>query len=104
MNLQQQPNSQMVYHANTGFANLPFDVESELQLYSRIFITKFDVFKIVSCCDSWHKIIGETKDGDKKLLFTSYIHSDCFNCCKQCVLGGLCCGYACYNSIMFDSR
>lgn len=106
MNLQQQPDPQLVYHVNTGTASLPFDVESELHKYSKIFITKeFDAFKIVSCCDSSnrdYKILGETKDGDKKLLFTSYIHSDCCNCCEQCVIGELCCGYACCNTIIFQ--
>lgn len=95
-----------VHNINSRTTTLPFDAETELSKYSRIFISKeYDAFKIVCCCQSVnrdYKIFGETKDGDKKLLFTSSPHFQCCNCCNQCIIGDLCCGYVCCNSIIFQ--
>ena len=101
-----QPDPVLVYKVNTGPTSLPFDVESELNKYSRIFISKeFDVFRIVSCCEASNRdyiIYVDTEDGDKKILFTSNYHYKCCKCCEQCIFGDLCCGYVCCDSIMFQ--
>lgn len=93
------------YKANTN-RNLPFDVTEELQNYSRIFVAReFDPFRIVHCCEGISRdylIFGEKPDGDKNLLFTSHIHFECCNCCDQCIIGCLCAGYACCDSIVFQ--
>jgi hypothetical protein len=91
--------------ANTN-TNLPFDVTEGLQKYSRIFVAKeVDPFRIVHCCEAINRdylIFGEEEDGSKKLLFNSHIHFECCKCCDQCVVGFLCCGYACCDSIVFQ--
>ena len=96
----------LVYKINTGITNLPLDVEVDLQKYPQIFITRvFDVFRIVHCCEAASRdyiIYGETKEGDKKVLFTSNYHFECCNCCEQCIFGCFCCGYACCDSILFQ--
>lgn len=98
-----QPQPVLTYKVNTGPVSLPFDVETDLQKYSRIFITKeFDPFRIVHSCEAPfrdYKVYGETKDGDKKVLFTSVYHYECCNCCEQCIIGELWCGYACCDTI-----
>jgi hypothetical protein len=99
-----EPN--LIYRVNTGITNLPFDVEAELEKFSRIYITKeFDPFRLVNCFEAAtrdYEIYGETKDGDKKLLFTSVIHFECCNCCEQYIIGDFCCAYACCDSIIFQ--
>lgn len=101
--IQAQP--ALVYKTNTN-TNLPFDVTEGLQKYSRIFVAKeVDPFRIVHCCEAINRdylIFGEEEDGSKKLLFNSHIHFECCKCCDQCVVGFLCCGYACCDSIVFQ--
>lgn len=107
MNLRQQ-DPVLVYKVNTGGgpSALPLDVETELDKYTKVFITKeYDLFKVVSCfeaADRDYKVYVETKEGDKKILFTSEIHSECCNCCEQCILGCFCFAYACCHSIVFQ--
>ena len=90
----------------TKNTSLPFDVTEELEKYSRIFITKeVDPFRIIHCFEAMSRdyiIYGETKDEDKKLLFTCHNHFECCNCCEQCIIGCLCFGYACCDSIIFQ--
>lgn len=101
-----QPTPTLVYKVNTGTTSLPYNVEEDLEKYSRVFITKeFDMFRLVHCCEAAsrdYKIYGETKERDKKLLFTSSPHFECCNCCEQCLVGLLCVGYACCDSIVFQ--
>lgn len=96
----------MVYKINTGSTSLSFNPETDLDKYSRIFISKgYDPFKLVCWCESLnrdYKIFGETKDRDKKLLFTCSPHFQCCKCCDQCIIGDLCFGYVCCNSIIFQ--
>lgn len=100
------PNAVEKYNINIGNTSLPFDVKSELSKYSTIFIVKeFDPFSLVCLCEASNRdyiIYSENEEGDKKILFTSSSHSKCCKCCEQCVLGYLCCGYACCDSIEFQ--
>jgi len=103
-NIPQEP--VMVYRVNTGVTNLPFDVESDLDKYSKVYITReFDPFRIVHCCETPirdYKIQVDSKEGDKKTLFSAILHYKCCNCCDQYVIGFLWCGYACCDSIQFQ--
>lgn len=85
---------------------LPFDAQSELEKYSKIYICKeYDPFKIVHCFESFnpdYRIYGDTSEGDKKVLFTTSYHYECCSCLRQCICGYLCCGYACCDSIHFQ--
>ena len=105
VNIMQNVEPTLVYKV-TNTTSLPFDVETELEKYSRIFITKeFDMFRIVHLYEAAmrdYKIFGETKDGDKKLLFTCNHHFECCVCCEQFVIGCIFCGYVCCNSIMYQ--
>lgn len=96
----------IVYKINAGATTLPLDVESELQKYSKIFIAKeYDPFRIIHCFEASNRdyiIYVETKEGDKKVLFTSNYHYECCNCCEQCIIGAFCCGYACCDTIQFQ--
>ena len=104
-NLTTQVQPVLVYKVNKN-TSLPFDVTEELEKYSRIFVTKeVDPFRIIHCFEAASRdylIYGETKDGDKKLLFTCHNHFECCNCCDQYIIGGLCCVYACCDSIVFQ--
>lgn len=96
----------LIYKPNMGATNLPLDVESELEKYHTIYIGKeYDPFRIVHCFEAMnrdYRIYVETKEGDKKILFTSNYHYECCNCCEQCIIGAICCGYACCDSIQFQ--
>jgi hypothetical protein len=101
---------QLYEKSNPKPTSLPLNVEEDLKKYSRIYITKeFDPFRLVHCCELMYRdymIYGEIKGEhnvlDKKLLFTSAYHYKCCNCCEQCIIGCLCCGYACCDSIQFQ--
>ena len=94
--------------ANT--INIPFIVSEDLKKYSRIYITKqFHPFRLVHCCETpfrdyeiYGEIEGKHKILDKKLLFTSALHYECCNCCEQFIIGDLCCGYVCCDTIQFQ--
>ena len=100
---QQQP--ELIIKVKTN-VSIPFDVEEDLEKYSRIYITKqFNPFRIVHCFEAPTRdyiIYGEKEDEDIKLLFTCHTHYECCNCCEQCVVGCICCGYACCDSILFQ--
>ena len=101
-----QAEPELVYKVNAGAGSLPLDIESDLDKYSKIYITReYDPFRIVHCFEAPLRdyiIHGETKDGDKKILFSAINHFKCCNCCDQCIVGYLCCGYACCHSIQFQ--
>ena len=86
-----QAEPELVYKVNAG---------------AKIYITReYDPFRIVHCFEAPLRdyiIHGETKDGDKKILFSAINHFKCCNCCDQCIVGYLCCGYACCHSIQFQ--
>ena len=102
----QQPQAFII--SNPLMATLPFNVSTDLNMFSRIFIVKeFDKFRIFHCCDSFssdYKIYGELPDGDKKLLFTSSHHFECCKCCDDCHINFCCClfTYFCCDSIVFQ--
>lgn len=105
-----QQGSNLVYNVNIPSkpvtTSLPFDVENDLDKYSKIYISRqVDPFRIVSCYEAVERdyiIQGETGSGDKKILFTSSVHNECCECCDQYVIGYFCCGYACCDSILFQ--
>ena len=74
---------------------IPFDVSTELDQYSKVFISKeIDHFRNIHCFESIgqdYKIYGELPDGDKKILFTSKKHFQCFNCFDDCSINICCC-------------
>ena len=94
----------------TKTMTIPFVIEEDLKKYSRIYITKqFNPFRIVHCCEAPfrdYEIYGEApgahKVPEKKLLFTSSLHYECCDCCDHYVIGDLCCGYVCCDSIQFQ--
>ena len=107
----QQPQAFIV--SNPLVATLPFNVSTDLNMFSRIFIVKeFDKFRIFHCFDSFspdYRIYGELPDGDKKLLFTSSHHFECCKCCEDCHINFFFCGpigflftYYCCDSIVFQ--
>lgn len=103
-----QPEPVTLYKVNTGITNLAFDSEKDLEKYSKVYITKeFDPFRIVHCCEAPmrdYKIQVDSKEGDKKTLFNAIVHykCKCCNCCDQCIIGYLWCGYACCDYIQFQ--
>ena len=56
----------------TLVTSLPFNVATDLNLFSKISIVKqYDFFKIVHCCQDIipeYIVYGEMPDGDKKIL------------------------------------
>ena len=97
---------QMVVVQPSSTAMLPFNVDSELNIYSKVYVAKeFDYFRIFHRCE-WvmqdYIVYGELPDGDKKILFTVRQH---FQCCKYCddfSIPCLCCEYMCCNKIVFQ--
>ena len=91
-----------------GVVTLPFNVASDLNQYSRIFIThEYDYFRVVHNYENAmrdYKIFGETPDGDKKLLFTAHKHFECKVCevCDQCIISTIICDYVCCDQIIFQ--
>lgn len=89
----------------TNNPRLPFDVETELNEFSRIFITRVgDPFKIVHCCDPFildYQVFGELPDKSKKLIFTV---SDHYECCKCDSFGChlFCCSLLCCDALLFQ--
>ena len=87
---------------------LPFDVSNELNIYSRVYVTKdFDYFRIFHCSEILggdYIVYGELPDGDKKILFTSSVHYQCCNICQSftCTIIPCCLEYECCNSIVFQ--
>lgn len=83
---------------------LPFDVNNELNQYSKVFVTKeFNVFRNFHFLEGLgrdYRVFGELPDGDKKILFTSQLHFQCCNFCDDCALNFCCCEYLCCNRIV----
>lgn len=106
INLNNSTQPKLVYRVNTGPTSLPLDVTQELSQYPRVFISREnDTFALTCCAESYryeYRIFVETKEGDKKILFTTSSHLKCCNCCEQCLIGDLCCAYACCDSIVFQ--
>jgi len=100
-----QPETAVVVRT-TQVSGLPFDVETDLEKYDHILITKeIDPFRLVHCFEAPmrdYKIHVVTKDGDKKFLFSAIYHFECCNCCEQYVISCGCCAYACCDSIQFQ--
>ena len=90
----------------TLVTSLPFNVATDLNLFSKISIVKqYDFFKIVHCCQDIipeYIVYGEMPDGDKKILFTSSFHFECCKCCDHCTVGCLFCDYVCCDTIVFQ--
>lgn len=87
--------------------SIPFDVSSELNDYSKIYISReYDVFRNYHCCECYKdfKVYGELPDGDKKTLFVVKHHFECCPMCKGCmVYFPFCCSYSvCSDKIMFQ--
>lgn len=87
--------------------NIPFDVSSELNQYSKVFISKeFDNFRMFHCYESAmcdYRVYGELPDGDKKILFTAKKHFQCCNYCDDCSINFCCCcEYMCCDRIIFQ--
>jgi len=93
----------------TPITTLPFNVMTELNPYTRIYVAlEYDFFKIVHCYENHfhdYKVYGEMSDGDKKLLFTVSQHFQCKACCDcdgcGCVFQG-CCECICSDKIIFQ--
>ena len=87
-------------------AMLPFDVNSELNIYQRVYVTKqFDYFRIFHRCEfvlQDYIVYGELPDGDKKILFTVRQHFQCCKYCDNCSINCLFCEYMCCNRIVFQ--
>ena len=85
--------------------NIPLDVSTELAQYSKLFVTKrYNPFR--TFCYYWYpidyEVLGELPDGDKKILFTSQIHTrDCCEC-RPCLLNCWLCEYVCCDMILFQ--
>ena len=94
----------LIVNQNLG---LPFDVESELNLFPKVFITKgLDFFRSYHCSEEKNRdyvVYGLLPDGDKKILFTSREHYKYCPFCDNCSIP-LCCGceYVCCNRIVFQ--
>ena len=97
---------QMVVVQPSSTAMLPFNVDSELNIYSKVYVAKeFDYFRIFHRCE-WvmqdYIVYGELPDGDKKILFTVRQHFQCCKYCDDCSIPCLCCEYMCCNKIVFQ--
>jgi len=90
---------------------LPFNVETDLNEFTKIYITKEnDPFKIshfFQCLQEDYQIFGEMPDKTKKLLFTVSEHWEC-ECCECDNWGFDCCciSYICCDKILqqFDYK
>lgn len=89
-----------------NYLALPFNVENDLNFYSKVFVTKsFDFFRSIHCCDLTgfdYIIYGQLPDGDKKILFTSRQHFQCCHCCDDCTITCCLCEYVCCDRIIFQ--
>jgi hypothetical protein len=78
---------------------LPFDVSSELNQYSKVYIAKdIDNFRLFHCFEAIpldYRVFGELPDGDKKILFTARQHFQCCNCFDDCSINICCCCNIC---------
>ena len=87
--------------------NLPFNVENDLNIYSKVFVTRnYDLFRSIHCLETGgldYIIYGLLPDGDKKILFTSRQHFQWCHCCDDCIIScGCLCEYVCCNRIIFQ--
>lgn len=84
---------------------IPFDVESELNQYSRVFVSReFNFYRNFHCFEMFgrdYRVFGELPDRDKKLLFTIQPHFECCTC-NFCSIGCFCCEYACCDHIVYQ--
>ena len=100
-----QTNVIIIPNEATGL-NLPFNVATELNMFSRIFVVReYDKFRIFHCCERLfpdYRVFGELPDGDKKILFTSSRHFQCCRCCDDCSINCCLCSYFCCDSIVFQ--
>lgn len=85
---------------------LPFNVENDLNIFSKVFVTKnFDLFRSIHCCEVGgldYIIYGQLPDGDRKELFTSRQHFQCCHCCDDCTIPCFLCEYVCCDRIIFQ--
>lgn len=83
---------------------LPFDVSTELNIYTRVYIVRqYDLFRNFHCLENTggdYIVYGELPDGDKKILFTVTKYFKCCNCCNSCTIGCGIVDYECCNSII----
>jgi hypothetical protein len=102
--LQQAPTIVMVPTAVA--TSLPFNVQTDLNLYKKISIVKqYDYFRILHCCQNLipdYIVYGEMPDGDKKILFTSSPHFECCRCCDEFTVWLGLCAYVCCDKILFQ--
>ena len=102
--LQQTPTIVMVPTAVA--TSLPFNVQTDLNLYKKISIVKqYDYFRILHCCQNLipdYIVYGEMPDGDKKILFTSSLHFECCRCCDEFTVWLGLCAYVCCDKILFQ--
>jgi len=88
-------------------STLPFNVETDLNEFTKIFITREnDPFKIVHCFEPFaldYQIFGEMPDKSKKLLFTVSEHYECdwFEC-DDCGCDLFCFSLICFDKIIFQ--
>ena len=87
--------------------NLPFNVETDLNAFTKIFMTREnDPFKIVHCFELFtldYQIFGEMPDKSKKLLFTVSEHYECDLCeCDDCGCDLCCFSLICCDKIIFQ--
>lgn len=85
---------------------LPFDVETDLSQFTKIYITRdFDFFRSMHCFEGMNTdyiVYGLLPDGDKKILFTSRRHFQCCHFCEDCSIGCCLCEYVCCDRIIFQ--
>ena len=103
-----QPSESLTLRNNqTPVTTLPFDVSSELNQYSKVYIAKdIDNFRLFHCFEAIpldYRVFGELPDGDKKILFTARQHFQCCNCFDDCSINFCCCcEYMCCDRIVFQ--
>ena len=67
-----EPN--LINPVNTKTTTLPFNVETDLKEYSRIFITReFDPFRLIHCCEA-PNVITKYMAKQKKKIKSFYLH------------------------------
>ena len=92
--------------AERGNLVLPFDVQKDLNQFSRIYVAKeTDSFRIVHCCqycDRDYKVFGELPNGDKTLLFNVIENFQCCDCWRRCNVGCEFCFFACCDQILIQ--
>jgi hypothetical protein len=98
---------QSFQHLPSISLELPFNVETDLNGFSKIFITREnDPFKIVHFFEPFaldYQIFGELPDKSKRLLFTVSEHyeCDCFEC-DDCGCDIFCFSLICCDKIIFQ--